>query len=115
MAMNSITEATLQETLCSCRCVVLDFWATWCGPCKFISPKLERLSEEYSEILFGKINVEEEQNLIKNYEITSIPTIIAFCDQKEVARHIGKASEEELRNFLITTFGTTLNLANSER
>lgn len=106
MAINNITEANLQETLCDCRYVVLDFWATWCGPCKFISPKLEKLSEEHTEILFGKINVEEEQKLIKEYGITSIPTVIAVCDQKEVARHIGKASEEELREFLRSSFSS---------
>lgn len=107
MATKNITEKTLQEALSGCRDVVIDFWATWCGPCKVISPKLERLSDEHPEILFGKINVEEEQNLIKDYGITSIPTIIAFRDQHEVARHVGRASEEALHNFLQSAFEIT--------
>lgn len=69
-----------------------------------ISPKLDLLSEEYQDITFGKVNVDDEPELIKEFEIKSIPTVIAFKYQKEAARRVGKASEEELRNFVTLAF-----------
>lgn len=107
MAMIDVTKGTIHKILIEDSRVVLDFWAAWCGPCKMISPKLELLSEEYQDITFGKVNVDDETELIKEFEIKSIPTVIAFKGLRETARRVGKASEEELRNFLTSTFATT--------
>lgn len=107
MAMIDVTKNTIHEVLVGNSRVILDFWAAWCGPCKMISPKLELLSEEYQDITFGKVNVDDETELIKDFEIKSIPTVIAFKGQRETARRVGKASEEELRSFLTSAFATT--------
>lgn len=108
MAMIDVTKTDIQDVLTGKSNVILDFWAAWCGPCKIISPKLERLSEEYQGIAFGRVNVDDEAELIKEFEIKSIPTVIAFKDQKEIARRVGKATEEELRGFLNSVFSTSV-------
>lgn len=105
MAMIDVTTSDIQEVLSGNSTVVLDFWATWCGPCKTIFQKLELLSEEYRSTIFGKINVEAEAELIKEFAIKSIPTVIVFKNQKEIARHVGKATIEELRDILNSASG----------
>lgn len=104
MATVIVTGDTVKDILEENSVVVLDFWASWCGPCKMISPIIETLSEEYPNILFGKVNTDEESALIKEYELISIPTLIAFSNHQEVSRRTGKASAEELRSFLSSAF-----------
>lgn len=68
-----------QEVINSSTPVLLDFWATWCGPCKMIAPILEEIAEEYaSKVKVGKVNVDDEPDLAVQFGITSIPTIILF-------------------------------------
>ena len=79
---------------------VVDFWASWCGPCKMFSPIFDEVSNEYSNINFYKVNVDENREIAKKYGIMSIPTIILFKDGKEIKRNIGFLSKEEFKNFL---------------
>ncbi len=73
--------------------VVIDFWAPWCMPCRAISPVMEKLGMEYAgRVDLWKINVDEEPELIRSLHIIGIPTLIAFREGREVARHIGAAS-----------------------
>jgi thioredoxin 1 len=104
MATIVINENTISNILNENPKVVIDFWASWCGPCKMIAPKIEILSEELESVIFCKVNVDENADLVKKYEIKSIPTLIAVCNRKEVSRRTGKASDEELRNFLKDAF-----------
>lgn len=103
MAITNITSEIIESILEDNSKVVLDFWAAWCGPCKTISPKIEVLSEKFPDVLFGKINIDEEPSLIKKYDIKSIPTLIAFCNMEECARRTGRASDEELQEFIINS------------
>lgn len=78
--------------------VVVDFWAEWCGPCKMVSPSLERIAREYSgKLLVVKINVDEKPHIAEQYQIQSIPTIMMFQNGQAVMRLVGAQSYESLK------------------
>jgi thioredoxin 1 len=93
------------EVLNSEKPVLVDFWAPWCGPCRYLSPVVESIGEAHSEkIAVAKLNTDENQDLAMRYSIFSIPTLILFKDGREAARLVGympqQVIEERLRNFL---------------
>lgn len=70
--------------------MLVDFWATWCGPCQMLGPVIEALAEQYEgKAVVGKVNVDEEQELAMRYGVMNIPTVIFFKDGKEIERKIG--------------------------
>ncbi len=78
--------------------VVVDFWAEWCGPCKMVSPSLERIAKEYSgKLLVVKINVDEKPHIAAQYQIQSIPTIMMFQNGQAVMRLVGAQPYESLK------------------
>ena len=77
--------------------VLVDFYANWCGPCKMLSPVLEKLSDEVKIL---KVNVDSYQNLAREYGVMSIPCIILFENGKEVKRNVGFLPEAKLREFI---------------
>ena len=78
------------------KLVLVDFFATWCGPCKMLSPIVSEIAEENSDIDVGKINVDEEAELSLEFSIMSIPTLIVFKDGKAVKKSIGLVSKQEI-------------------
>jgi len=77
-----LTEDTFDETIKNAKGPVLvDFWAAWCGPCKAFAPAFEAASEKYPDVVFGKINTEEQQELAGHFQIRSIPNVMLFRDQ----------------------------------
>lgn len=80
----TITDANAQEIIASGKPVIIDFWATWCGPCMAMSPLIDDLAKEYEDrVVIGKYNVDEEGNLSSEYRIMSIPTLLFFKNGKK--------------------------------
>ena len=78
---------------------VVDFYATWCGPCKMLGPVFEEVSEE-SEIEFVKVDIDNHEDLCKEYKVMSVPTLILFEDGKEVRRNVGFVPKDKLIEFI---------------
>lgn len=84
------------EVLKSDKNVLVDFWASWCGPCKMLAPTIEAIAEEYDSFKVGKVNVDDEPDLAQAYGISSIPTLILFKDGKAVDMMVGLRSKDEI-------------------
>lgn len=79
--------------------VIVDFWASWCGPCKMMGPVFEEISKEYEgKLKFAKVNVEENQDLASENNVMGIPCLIIFNEGKEFDRIVGYAPRDELKN-----------------
>lgn len=79
---------------------VVDFFATWCGPCKMISPIIEKLANDITNVKFVKVDVDKHDELARVYGIMSIPTLIFFKDGKEVKRHVGFINEDKIKEII---------------
>ena len=84
--------------------VVVDFYADWCGPCKMMAPEFENAAKENTSIKFGKLNVEEAQQVASKFRILSIPTTIFFDKGEMVERHTGYMTGEELTDTIKEVF-----------
>jgi thioredoxin 1 len=81
VAAIDLTHDNFQSTIDNNDIVIVDFWATWCGPCKQFGPVFEAASELHQDIVFGKVNTEEQQELAGEFQIRSIPTLMIFREQ----------------------------------
>lgn len=102
MAEITITKNNFEtEVINSDIPVLVDFWATWCGPCRMLAPVVEEIAEEYDgKIKVGKINVDEEPTLASKYGITSIPTLLLFKNGSVVNSSLGFVPKETIENML---------------
>ena len=93
----TLTESNFeQEVLKSDKGVLVDFWASWCGPCKMLAPVVAEIAEEHPEIKVGKVNVDDEGELAQKYGIVSIPTVMFFKDGELKKTSIGFVPKDTL-------------------
>lgn len=86
-----------EEVIKSEKTVLLDFWATWCGPCRMLAPIIDEIAEEYaSEIKVGKVNVDEEEELAAAFHITSIPTVVVMKNGEITDMALGYRPKQEI-------------------
>ena len=81
MATVELTKDNFQDVIANNDFVIIDFWAPWCGPCRSFAPTYEAASEKHGDIVFGKVNTEEEQELAGYFQIRSIPTLMIFREK----------------------------------
>lgn len=94
--LNITKENFNEEVLNSKGLVLVDFWATWCGPCRALGPILEDFTNEYTNVKVGKINVDEQPELASQFRVMSIPTLLLFKDGEVVKKSVGLLSKDEL-------------------
>ena len=101
MAKNFTKADFEKEVMQGTGTVLVDFWASWCGPCKMVAPIIDQLSDEYTgKATIGKVNVDEESALASEYAVVSIPTIIIFKDGKQVEKLVGVRSFDDFCDVL---------------
>ena len=97
----SVTNNTFSTEVLDCKQLVLvDFWASWCGPCKMIAPIVDELCQTRSDIKVCKVNVDEQFELAVRYQVSSIPTVMLFMNSKLVRRAVGLRSKAELEQLI---------------
>lgn len=97
MSAVNITKETFETVvLNSGRAVLVDFWASWCGPCRMVLPLVEEIAQERADILVAKVNVDEQPELAEQYEVTTIPTLMVLRGGEVVARKSGALSKAQL-------------------
>lgn len=90
----------VQEVLRSDQPVLVDFWAPWCGPCQALASTIDEIAQEQSGVKVGKVNVDNEPELARQYRIMSIPTLMVFRDGEAARREVGGRSKEEILEML---------------
>ena len=101
MAVIHLTQENFNEEVLNSEVPVLvDFWATWCGPCQMVAPIIEEIAEETNDAKICKIDIDDQMELARQYRVMSIPTLIVFKDGQAVKREVGARTKEEMLEML---------------
>jgi len=99
-AIELTSENFEQEVLQADKTVLVDFWASWCGPCKMLSPVIEEIADERSDIKVGKVNIDEHPELAQKYGVMSIPTVLVIKDGEEANKSVGAVPKKALLDLI---------------
>lgn len=100
MATVTLTKETFEETILGNETVLVDFWAEWCGPCRIFGPVYEKVSEQYPDAVFAKVDTEDQPELGQTFNIRSIPTLMIFRDQIGIFSQPGALPEPALTDLV---------------
>ena len=100
MATIKLTQANFEDTITSNDIVIVDFWASWCGPCRSFAPIFESTSEKYPDIVFAKVNTDEERDLGSHFQIRSIPTLMIFREKVIIYSQAGSLQASALEEVI---------------
>ena len=101
MSITTVTVENFQEEVLSCdKPVLVDFWAPWCGPCRNLAPVIDEVAEERTDIKVGKVNIDDNKDLARQFKVMAIPTVLIFRNGEEVNRSVGPETKEEVLELL---------------
>ena len=100
MAVVELTKDNFEEVVTNNEFVIVDFWAPWCGPCRSFAPTYEKVSEDHPDVVFAKVNTEEEQEIAGHFQIRSIPTLMIFRDKIIIFSEAGALPESGFRELV---------------
>jgi len=100
MAVIELNEEKFETTITENDFVIVDYWAPWCGPCRSFAPTYEKVSEDYPDVVFAKVNTEDEQGIAAHFQIRSIPTLMIFREKVIIYSEAGALPESAFRELV---------------
>ena len=100
MSIVTATSQNFQTEVLGAELAVVDFWASWCGPCKMFGPIFEDVSKQVSGVVFAKLNVDDAEDIASHYKVMSIPTVVVFKNGQAVRKSVGVLSAAELKELI---------------